>query len=94
MKKRLREKLSWCLFEARPALYTPGEAWAFGQWWSYPIGNGRWRTAPPRRQWVLVHSAEVAMNGITWSTRTGKITRRRLIEMFGAIPRLPREAFA
>ena len=34
------------------------------------------------------------MEGIVWSTRTGKVTRRKIGKWFGRNPRLPRRAFA
>lgn len=81
-----REKPSWCIFESRPAIYTPGEAWCFGRSARHYV--------KPHRKWERVHSTVVMMEGTVWSSRFGKVTRRKIGKWFGRIPPLPREAFA
>ncbi len=71
------------IFEGRPAVYAPGEAWVLSE-------AGVWEQA---------HSADVGMNGAVFTSHTvaglppGKITLEKIEAVFGPLPPLPPEAF-
>ncbi len=72
------------IFEGRPAVWTPGEAWVLTE-------SGVWEEA---------HSGDVGMNGAVFTSHgvagvePGRITKAKIEKVFGPLPPLPSEAFA